>query len=116
MSLLDVMKEKFNVMDKVTEPDGMGGFVSVYREGAEFEAVVEITNSISEETAKAQGVSGVYDVTVSRNIKLEFPMIIKRKRDGQTFRITSAEGSDTPSSSALDIRKVRAERFIIPNE
>ena len=61
MSLLDVMKEKFNVMDKVTEPDGMGGFMSVYREGAEFEAVVEITNSISEETAKAQGVSGVYD-------------------------------------------------------
>ena len=116
MSLLDVMKEQFVVMDKRSIPDGMGGFITAYVEGAPFEGIFEITNSINEETAKAQGVTGLYDGTISKNITLEFPTVIKRLRDGKTFRITSGEGRDTPSTSALDIRKIRAEEYVIPNE
>lgn len=117
MSLLDTMKEKFVMLDKRSNvPDGTGGHKNIYVEGAEFEAIVNLTNSLEESVAMKQGVTGVYDVTVSRSIRLDYLDIIKRLRDGKVFRITSVDESETPSTTQLDIRKVRAEGFELPSD
>ena len=115
--MLDSMMDEFAIMDKISgSSDGMGGIGYHYVEGAHFWGIFDITNSINEETAKAQGVTGIYDGQISRDITLEFPTVIKRLKDGKTLRITSGEGSDTPPTSALDMRFVRAEEYKIPNE
>ena len=115
MSLLDVMKEQFVMIDRRANiPDGRGGYTTGYSEGAQFEAVVEITNSLNESVAQQQGVTGVYDVTVSRDIRFQYHDVFKRVKDGKVFRITSKDDSETPSSTNLDIRKVRAEEWELP--
>lgn len=115
MSLLDAMNEKIVMMDKRSNiPDGRGGYTTGYVEGAEFDAVVEITNSLDETVAEQQGVTGVYDVTISRGIRLQFHDVFKRVSDGKIFRVTSKDDSETPSTTNLDIRKVRAEEWELP--
>lgn len=115
MSLLDAMEESFVMMDKRSNiPDGRGGYTSGYVEGAGFNAVVEITNSLDETVAEQQGVTGVYDVTISRGIRLQFHDVFKRVSDGKIFRVTSKDESETPSTTNLDIRKVRAEEWELP--
>lgn len=115
MSLLDAMNEKFVMMDKRSNiPDGRGGYTTGYVEGAEFDAVVEITNSLDETVAEQQGVTGVYDVTISRGIRLQFHDVFKRVSDGKIFRVTSKDDSETPNTTNLDIRKVRAEEWELP--
>ena len=84
MSLLDVMKEQFVMIDRRANiPDGRGGYTTGYSEGAQFEAVVEITNSLNESVAQQQGVTGVYDVTVSRDIRFQYHDVFKRVKDGK---------------------------------
>lgn len=115
MSLLDAMGEKFVMMDKRSNiPDGTGGHFTGYVEGAEFDATVEITNSISDEVAQKQGVTGIYEVTISRSIRLQFHDVFKRLKDGKIFRITSKDDSETPPTTNLDIRIVRAEEWELP--
>lgn len=114
--MLNAVAEKFVILDRITSSDGMGGFISTYVEGAEFEAVVELTNSLEESVAMQQGVSGIYDVTVSRNMRLKERDIFKRVSDGKTFRITSKDESKTPKTTELDIRKARAEEYQLADE
>ena len=38
MSLLDDALETCVIMDKTTQPDGYGGYIPTYKEGAEFKA------------------------------------------------------------------------------
>ena len=115
MNLVDAMKETFVRMDRRSNiPDVRGGYTTGYVDGAEFEAAVEITNSIDEETAQQLGVRGVYEVNTSRSIRLQFHDVFRRKNDGKIFRITSKDESKTPDTTDLDMRIVRAEEWELP--
>ena len=119
MSLLDeYMSEtgKCVMLDRTTAPDGRGGIIYTYVEGAEFEAAIFLTNSLEGEIAQKQGVTGIYQVTVKRNVRLEYHDIFKRASDGKTFRVTSKDESKTPGSSSLDMRVVRAEEYEVTAE
>ena len=119
MSLLDeYMSEtgKCVMLDRTTAPDGRGGIIYTYVEGAEFEAAIFLTNSLEGEIAQKQGVTGIYQVTVKRNVRLEYHDIFKRVSDGKTFRVTSKDESKTPGSSSLDMRVVRAEEYEVTAE
>lgn len=119
MSLLDEYIEETGVcvfLDRVSEPDGRGGIIYRYREGAEFAAAIYLDNSLEIETAQKQGVTGIYQVTTPKSVRLEYHSVFKRKSDGQTFRITSKDAKKTPASSTLDMRVVRAEEYEIPAE
>lgn len=114
--LLDVMKERFVKLHKITESDGRGGEKESYISGVEFDAVVELSNSLEAAKAEKEGVTGLYDVTCSRSISLEWHTVFKRLSDGRIFRITSKDESETPKSTALDIRKARAEEWELPTD
>lgn len=117
MSLLSETFEKFNIIDKRTVPDGYGGYRPSYVVGAEIQAAVNFDTSIEARTAEKQGVTSLYTVTTSRALTLEYHDLIKRKRDGKIFRITS-DGDDkfTPQSAHLDMRQVTAEEFVLTEE
>lgn len=114
MSLLEDALETCVMIDKTTVPDGYGGYISTYAEGAEFKAAIVFDTSMQARTAEKEGVTSLYTVTTSRALTLEYHDIFKRVRDGKVFRVTS-DGDDkfTPASTALDMRQVTAEEFIL---
>lgn len=112
MSLLDDALESCVMMDKTTMPDGYGGYISTYSEGAEFKAAIVFDTSMEARRAEEQGVRSLYTVTTTRLLTLEYHDVFKRLRDNKLFRVTS-DGDDkfTPQSTPLDMRQVTAEEF-----
>lgn len=117
MSLLNEAFETCVIMDKTTQPDGYGGYISTYTDGAEFKAAIVFDTSMEARTADKQGVTSLYTVTTSRGLTLEYHDVFKRVRDGKVFRVTS-DGDDkfTPASATLDMRQVTAEEWRMTNE
>ena len=112
MSLLDATAKEFVIMDKVTAPDGYGGYTTTWTEGATIRASLQLNNSMQARIGEKQGVTSVFTVHTSKNIVLNYHDVIRRKEDGQYFRITS-NGADkaTPKTASLDIRSVTAEKW-----
>ena len=116
MSLLSDALERCVYLNKQESPDGYGGTMTTWAEGAEFDAAITFDTSIEARRAEAQGVSSLYTVTTPRAITLEYHDVFRRVRDGKVFRVTS-DGDDkfTPSSTALDMRQVTAEEWSLAN-
>lgn len=117
MSLLDESMESCVMIDKVTVPDGYGGFITQWQEGAEFSAAIVINNSIESRVGQAQGVTAIYTITTGRAVNLQYHDVFKRIRDNKVFRVTS-DGDDmkTPESAGLDMRQVTGEEWRLPND
>jgi hypothetical protein len=107
----------FVFMVKSLAPDGKGGQVRVWTEGMVFTANASKVTTDPMQVAEAQGAKAVYRITTPKTLVLDFHDVIKRKKDGKVFRITS-DGDDmaTPDSSTLDMRIVNAEEWVIPND
>lgn len=110
MSLVEQSMEKFVMMDYSSAPDGEGGFIRTWQDGAEFRAAATFDSSMQARIAESAGVSSLYTITTARNAPLQFHDIIKRKSDGKIFRITS-NGHDkkTPESATFAYSQVTAE-------
>ena len=116
MSLLDEYMGNCVMIDKTTVSDGRGGFDYAFVDGAEFQAAITLDNSIQAKIAEQQGVTGVYKVTTTKSINLQYHDIFKRVSDGKIFRATS-DGDDnkTPVSATLNMRQVSAEEYTLPS-
>lgn len=116
MSLLTDSFEAFAMLDKTTVPDGYGGFIATYTQGAVFQAAAVFDTSIEARVAGVQGVTSLYTITTSRAINLQYHDVVKRLSDDKIFRVTS-DGDDkkTPMSATLDMRQVTAEEWSLPN-
>ena len=110
MSLLDSAMVDVVMLDKRSVPDGVGGIVSEWAEGAVFKAAIVFDSSIEARVGEKQGVTSLYTVTTRKNVSLSYHDVFKRLSDGKIFRITS-DGDDqyTPASSTLNMRQVTAE-------
>lgn len=118
MSLIDEYIEMTGgcvMLDKQTVSDGYGGLDTQYVEGAAFDAAITLDTSIQAKLAEQQGVTGIYTVTTSQAINLQYHDIFRRNSDNKIFRVTS-DGDDkhTPNSSSLDMRQVSAEEYTLP--
>ena len=114
-ALYEAMMEKFVFMDKVREPDGLGGWNTVWREGAEFKASVLKDSTIQGRVAEKQGITELYTITVFRNNQLDFHDVIKRVSDGKIFRITSdIKDNTSPVFSGINFGQVTAEAWKLP--
>lgn len=113
MSLLEQAMSDVVFLEKVRTPDGEGGFINAWNEGAPFKAAITFDTSIQARTAAQQGVTSLYTVTTRKNIVLEYHDVFKCKSDGKIFRVTS-DGDDkhTPASASLNMRQVTAEEWI----
>ncbi len=114
MSLLSVAMDTCVLLNKQTAPDGYGGYISTYVDGAEFLAAVSFDTSIEARVADKQGVTSLYTVTTSRAMTLEYHDVFRRVKDGKVFRVTS-DGDDkyTPKTATLDMRVVTAEEWSV---
>lgn len=116
MSLLTEAMTNCTMIDKTTQSDGYGGYTTVYRDGAAFVAAVVLDSSMEAKIAEKQGVTGVYTVTTTKGINLQYHDVFRRETDGKIFRVTS-DGDDkhTPGSAGLNMRQVSAEEWSLPN-
>ena len=112
MSLLTDALETCVFLNKTIQPDGYGGYVAKWTDGAQFKAAIVFDTSIEARTAEAQGVSSRYTVTTPRSLTLEYHDVFRRVRDKKIFRVTS-DGDDkySPRSATMDMRQVTAEEF-----
>lgn len=117
MSLIDDFMDKCIMLDKTTVADGYGGYITTWKDGAEFDAAITFDTSMEARTADKAGVTSLYTVTTSKALTLEYHDVFKRKRDNKVFRVTS-DGDDkfTPASATLDMRQVTAEEWSVANE
>lgn len=112
MSLIDDFKSTVCFVEKKRIPDGEGGFITEWEEGAKFLAAITLDTSIESRIAEKQGVTSLYTITTGRDVVLEYHDVLKRMYDGKIFRITS-DGDDkyTPDFAELDMRQVTAEEW-----
>ena len=115
MSLLSEAMTPCQFVNRSIVPDGEGGYITAWTDGAEFQAAIRLDSSLQAQVAAAQGVTGIYTIITPRIINLQFHDVVRRLSDGKVFRVTS-DGDDkrTPNSAGLDMRSVSAEEWVIP--
>lgn len=112
MSLLSEAMENCIIMDKHTTPDGYGGVITTWVEGALFDAAIVLNNSMEARIGQQQGVTALYTITTNKNINLQYHDVFKRVLDDKIFRVTSDGDDDhTPASASLNMRQVSAEEW-----
>lgn len=116
MSLLDEALEDFVLLDKMTMPDGYGGYTSTWTDGAKFKAAAVLDTSMEARIGEKQGVTALYTITTLKAMNLQYHDVFRRVSDGKIFRATS-DGDDkkTPNSAGLNMRQVSAEEWVLPN-
>lgn len=114
MSLLINAMEDCTIIDKKTTPDGRGGVITTWEDGAPFQAAIVLDTSMQARVAEAQGVKALYTVTTTKSVLLQYHDVFRRERDGKIFRATS-DGDDkhTPATASLNMRQVSAEEYSI---
>jgi len=115
MSLLSEAYEKATILNKVNVSDGRGGYEVTWVDGATIYLAFTFDTSTAARIAEKDGVKNRYTISSKRNVNLQFNDVVRRERDGKTFRITS-DGNDnyTPNSASLDLRQVEAEEWSLP--
>ena len=115
MSLLEKAFEPFIIINKSIVPDGVGGTVTTWNEGAEIPAVSRLDSNKEARIAQQQGASATYTIVTRKSVVLSFHDVLKRKSDGKIFRITSnGEDNKTPDSASFAYREVNAEEWRLP--
>ena len=116
MSLLSEAYEPFVFVEKSRRPDGEGGYIVVWTDGAEFSATADFANSSLSKIADALTEKVNCIITTSKAVTLEPMDVVKRKSDGQYFRVTSdGKNKKTPEAATLDMRQSSAELWTLPN-
>lgn len=112
MSLLSDAMTTCVILNKQTEADGYGGYITTWADGAEFKAAIVLDSSMEARIGEKQGVTALYTVTTQRVLNLQYHDVFRRVEDSKIFRVTS-DGDDkkTPKSAGLDMRQVSAEEW-----
>ena len=115
MSLLDDFSHSCIIMDKLTKPDGEGGYATEWREGEEFANFVALDSSLEARQAEAQGVTSVYTGIVRKDVPIEYGSVYKDLTTGAYFRVTSRpEEKKAPASASQmlnGLKSFTAERL-----
>ena len=116
MSLLDTYMRDCVMMDKVSVPDGYGGFTSEYQEGAAFKCTIVQNSSMQARIGAQMGVKDVFTVTTKRGVTLQFHDVFKEVETGDIYRVTSdGVKNETPTTASINMRQVNAEKWELPN-
>ena len=115
MSLLDDFARSCVIMDKVRQPDGAGGYITTWQDGAEFVNYQAMDTSMEARRAEKEGVTSVYSVLVRKDVPIEYGDFFKDLENGNTYRVTSRpEEKEAPRSSTLPLKYFTAERKELP--
>lgn len=114
MSLLDDFARTCVLMEKKRVPDGAGGYMVQWEEGAEFTNYQALDTSMEARRAEKEGVTSLYSALVDKDFPIEYNDVFKDTETGQTYRVTSnPEEKVAPRSSTLPLKYFTAERWAL---
>lgn len=115
MSLINQMMEKCNILNRARVDDDYGGYKETWTVGASFDATIIKNSSTEAVIAEKQGVAEIFTVVTSKKFVLAYNDVFMRASDSQVFRVTGNDkDSEAPSMSTVQISKVTAEKWVIP--
>lgn len=116
--LLDAFAHKCVLMEKIRTPDGEGGFLTEWTEGAEFDNYQAMDSSMQARRAEQEGVTSVFSALVAKGVPIEFGDYYKDAETGVTYRVTSNPvEKEAPKSASHVIQALKfftAERKELP--
>lgn len=114
MSLLDDFARPCVLMEKRRVPDGAGGYIVEWTEGAEFTNYQSLDTSMEARRAEKEGVTSLYSALVEKSVPIEYNDVFKDTTTGETYRVTSnPEDKQAPRSSTLPLKYFTAERWAL---
>lgn len=116
MSVLQQAMEDFVVLNKMVIDSAVPGVPStVYQEGASFRAVARMKTSTEMDIAQQQGAKRVYALYFPPVLDvIEQGVMIRRKRDGLTFRVNATPDTrGTPSFSSIPLKYTTMEVIVL---
>lgn len=118
MSLLDDFARPCVLLEKTRKPDGEGGYITTWQEGAEFLNYQALDTSMEARRAEKEGVTSLYSALVDKSLPIEYNDYFRDTSTGNTYRVTSnPEEREAPKSAGPVIRKLKyftAERKELP--
>lgn len=114
MSLLDDFAMTCVMMEKKRVPDGAGGYIVEWTEGAGFTAYPSMDTSLEARRAEKEGVTSLFSVLVEKNVPIEYHDVYRETATGETYRVTSnPQDKETPKSSTMALKSFTAERWAL---
>lgn len=105
-------------MEKKRTPDGAGGYITTWEEGAEFLNYQALDTSMEARKAEKDGVTSVYSALVNQSVPVEYNDYFRDTETGITYRVTSnPEEKAAPRSAGAIIKALKfftAERKELP--
>ena len=115
MSLLDDSARICAVMEKKRTPDGAGGDLVEWTEGAEFTNHQALDASMEARRAEKDGVTSLYSALVRSDFPIKYNDYFKDKSTGLTYRVTSnPDEKVAPKSASFELKYFTAERKELP--
>ena len=115
MSLLNDFARPCVLMEKHREPDGAGGYVTTWTEGAAFSNYQALDTSMQARRAEKEGVTSVYSALVDKAVPIEYGDYFRDVETGTTYRVTSnPEEKQAPRSASFSLKYFTAERKELP--
>ncbi len=112
MSLLDEFASICVLMEKARIPDGSGGWITRWTDGAAFDNYQALDTSMEARRAEQEGVTSVYSALVNRKLPIQYNDAFKDLETGLTYRVTSnPEDKKAPRSASFDLKFFTAERW-----
>lgn len=117
MSLMDEYKVPCVLLNKTREEDPVGGYKTVWTDGAQFDAAWEYESAPEITVAEQQGVSRTYRIYVDKTLDLDYHEAFRRTDNGQVYRVVNP-GTDrmTPGFSRLNKRLIEVEKWKLSHD
>lgn len=113
MSLIDHYKKTAVRLIPTIVSDGEGGQVTAWTDGDPFVCAVTFDDSIYARRAEKDGVTDKYTVTTEKDVALVYGDVFRY--DGVVYRVTTDHFiNETPPTATINMRQVRAERWVLP--
>ena len=105
MSLLDDFARTCVLLEKTRKPDGEGGYIVEWADGAVFTNYQALDTSMEARRAEKEGVTSLYSVLVDKAVPIEYNDYFRDETTGETYRVTSnPEEKMAPRSSTRTVR------------
>ena len=116
MSLMDEYKVGCVLLVKTRTEDPVGGYQTVWADGAKFDAAWEYQSAPEITVAEQEGVERTYRIYVDKTLDLDYHEAFRRTDNNQVYRVTNP-GTDrkTPGFSRLNKRLIEVEKWELPH-
>ena len=115
MSLFNDFARECVILEKRREPDGAGGYITTWTEGAPFTNHQAFDTSMEARRAEKEGVTSLYSALVRKDVPIEYNDYFRDLTTGETYRVTSNPiDKQAPRSASFDLKYFTAEKRSLP--